>query len=63
MGCGCRKAARAGSRTAGGKTVIGFEVSYPESTGRAPEMYLSLAEARAALRTAGAGGTIVTKTA
>ena len=63
MGCACRKASRAGGKTAGGKTILGYEVTYPAAAARDPEVYLSLAEARVALRTSGWSGTITTKTA
>lgn len=62
MGCACRKANRAGGRTASGQTVIGYDVTYPAGWNRQPETYLSLVEARAAVRSAG-GGTITRKSA
>lgn len=60
MGCSCRKAKRAGSKTATGKTIVGYEVTFAAGD-RAPQTFLSLVEARAALRVAGGGGTIITK--
>lgn len=61
MACSCRGAARAGSKTKSGKTVIGYLVEYAASLNRAPETYLSRAEARAALTAVGGKGTITTK--
>lgn len=56
--CNCR--GRAGGRTASNKVIAGFEVTFPKVLGRAPEMFSTRAEARAAMSAAG-GGVITTK--
>ncbi|QBP31126.1 hypothetical protein SEA_CEPENS_8 [Mycobacterium phage Cepens] len=57
MGCRCRGAGRAGGKTSTGKTIKGFQLTFPEHMGREPKVYLSKLEAERERRLAG-GGTI-----
>lgn len=53
MGCQCRKS-RAGSTTASGGTILGYEVTYPDGT-KHDGLFLTSLEAKKEIRRHGGG--------